>query len=96
MFEHTVTYVPVGYHKGESEGIILKQPGLPLYPDPASLWEHPDFERHFRQMGREGWELASVQPLLMGQYRAKGSVNTSYGFGLSLTAGYTYFWKRPA
>lgn len=95
MFEHTVTYVPVQYYEGEMEGgIIFKRPGLPVHPDPASLWNNPDFEQLFRKMGQGGWELVNVQPLLQGQYRAKGSLNRSYGIGFSITAGYYFFWKR--
>jgi hypothetical protein len=42
-------------------------------------------------MGRQGWELVTVQPLLKGIY-AKG--NAQVGFGYSLTAGYYFFWKK--
>jgi hypothetical protein len=96
MFEHTATFVPVQYREGKTEGLIFKRPGLPANPDPASLWSHPDFEGHFQQMGQQGWELVSVQPLLQGQYRSSASLNTSRGLGFSITAGYYFFWKRSA
>jgi hypothetical protein len=94
MFEHTVTFVPVQYLRGKKEGVIFKRPGFPTQPDPESLWQHPDFEKHFQQMGEEEWELVTAQPLLRGQYRAQGRLNTSYGLGFTITAGYYFFWKR--
>ena len=92
MVEHTVTYVPVRYHESKSGG-IFRGPPLRTDPDPASLCQDASFERLFREMGQEGWELVSVQPLLRGQYDKGGGF--AYGMGYSITAGYYFFWKRP-
>ena len=93
MFEHTVTYVPIQYHEGK-QGTVFKRPALQTHPDPASLSNDPNFARLFRQMGQEGWELISVQPLLKGQYER--GTGFPYGLGFSITAGYYFFWKRSA
>jgi hypothetical protein len=94
MLEHTFTYLPIQYREGKMEGTIFKNQGPQTDPDPASLRNHPDFERVFQEMGRDGWQLVGVQPLLQGQYRFSNNVNTSYGLGFSITAGYYFFWKR--
>jgi hypothetical protein len=91
MVEHTVTYIPVRYQEGR-RGVIFKGPALQTEPVPASLSQDANFERLFRQMGQEGWELVSVQPLLRGQYDIGGGF--PYGLGYSITAGYYFFWKR--
>jgi hypothetical protein len=93
MFEYTVTYVPVRYRERQSGG-LFKGPALQTEPEPASLSQDASLERLFRQMGQEGWELVSVQPLLRGQYDTGGGF--PYGLGYSITAGYYFFWKRPA
>jgi hypothetical protein len=93
MFEHTVTYIPVQYREGDG-GTIFKGPALRTEPDPTSLTQDPNFERLFRHMGREGWELVGVQPLLRGQYDRGGGF--PYGLGYAITAGYYFFWKRAA
>jgi hypothetical protein len=94
MLEYTVTYVPVQYQKGQEEGAIFKRKVLNTDPDPASLVNDLNFDRLVRQMGKDGWELVSVQPLLKGEFDRNSNVNTSYGLGISLTAGYYFFWKR--
>jgi hypothetical protein len=93
VFEHTVTYIPVRYQAGQGGG-LFKGPALQTEPDPASLSQDANFERLFRQMGQEGWELVGVQPLLRGQYDRGGGF--PYGLGYAITAGYYFFWKRPA
>jgi len=92
VVEHTVTYVPVRYEAGRRGG-FLKGPTLLTEPDPSSLSQDASFDRLFLQMGKEGWELVSVQPLLRGQYDTGGGF--PYGLGYSITAGYYFFWKRP-
>jgi hypothetical protein len=94
MYEHTVTYVSVQYQPGESEGLIFKRPALQTDPDPASLASNANFERLFASMGRDGWELVSVQPLLRGQFDRSPNINASFGLGYSITAGYYFFWRR--
>lgn len=95
MFEHTVTYIPVQYQLASTEGAVFKHQMPQSEPDPGSLPNDSNFDHLFRQMGQEGWELVSVQPLLRGQYDRSTNINTSYGLGFSITAGYYFFWKRP-
>jgi hypothetical protein len=93
MFEYTVTYVPVRYQEG-GRGSIFRGPALVTEPEPASLSQDANFERLYCQMGQDGWELVSVQPLLRGQYATGGGF--PYGLGYAITAGYYFFWKRSA
>jgi len=92
VIEHTVTYIPLRYRAGGGGG-IFKGSELQTEPDPTSLTQDAGFGRLFQEMGREGWELVSVQPLLRGQYDKGGGF--PYGLGYSITAGYFFFWKRP-
>ena len=95
MVEHTVTYVPVRYPRGDTaDGILYKDAQISTQPDPASLWTSRDYENHFRYMWQDGWDLVNVQPLLQGHSLSRGAANRSYGYGFSITAGYYFFWKR--
>lgn len=95
MKEVTITYIPISYEKDKNN--------LSEYePIPESLWEHPQFNQHYMDMGNDGWELTNVQPLLRGMYKIGGNGvsgalvrnSVAYGYGYSLTAGYYFFWSR--
>ena len=95
MFEHTVTYLPVQYYPGRERGLVFKHRGPEIYPEPASLWDNPDYEQYFALMGQEGWQLVSVRPLLRGEPgKVQDTDGSLYGIGPSITAGYYFFWKR--
>jgi hypothetical protein len=89
-FEYQTTFVHVAYKKEESGAWVFKESHPPRIPIVESLTRNPDYEQHLKQMGRDGWELVSVQPLLLGVTQ----IYASAGIGYSLTAGYYLFWKR--
>jgi len=82
MLEHTVTFLFVRHRALDlpSHGISAAAIGPPIV---ESLWDTPEYERYFQQMGQQGWELVSVTPLISGS-----EINTR-------TDGYYFFWKRP-
>jgi hypothetical protein len=61
-------------------------------PDVNLFLESPRVKDHMNELGRDGWEMISVQQVLRGMYEQIGIRNK--GFGYSLTAGYVLFWKR--
>jgi hypothetical protein len=91
-FEYQTTFVHVSYEEEESGALVFKEKHPPRIPIVESLTGNPNYEQHLRQMGQDGWELVSAQPLLLGvgHQNAIGYA----GWGYSLTAGYYLFWKR--
>jgi hypothetical protein len=79
-FKYATSFLPVAYDGSK--------PKLPLLTDDSNCQDH------LNQMGRECWELVSVQPLLFGDYYyGHGKTNLS-AYGYSLTFGYYFFWKK--
>jgi len=89
-YEYNVTYISVEYSG--------------LSPIPETIWNDEEFHVQLNEMGDEGWELVSTQPLLRGVAKEEpGEININGGwgggkggvsYGVSLTAGYYLFWRR--
>ena len=92
-YYHT-TYFPVQYEQRSAHREGHEEALPDIDPLAESLLENPDYAEHLALMGNDGWELASVQPLLRGVYEADSSTSGGYGFGYSLTAGFYLFWKK--
>lgn len=80
-FEHYTSFAPITFKEEQS---FLSNP--PQTPDIDSMLDDADYQRHLREMGAEGWELVSVQPLLKGVITGVAAY--------AITAGYFLFWKR--
>ena len=104
-FEYKTTYVSVTYDAdivksrrgkvGKLLDTVLDSKPMPANPDPDSLLNNPEYENTLREMGKDGWELVSVQPLLRASHAVVNSINTGQaGLSSSITAGYYLFWKR--
>lgn len=93
-FEYSTNFVPVTYEKEERGVWIFKKEMLPASPNPSSVYDNPEYQQHMSEMGKDGWELVSVQPLLRGLYQYQKDQHSGFGLGYSLTAGYYLFWKR--
>lgn len=89
-FEYKTTFFPVVYEEREKGVWILKVNEIARDPDETSLLDSEDYQEQLKEMGSEGWELVSVQPLLRGVFTLVGTG----GFGYPLTAGYYFFWKK--
>lgn len=94
-FEYTTSYVPVSYDADKAKRGRFKETPMPSRPDPNSLLDSDEYKRLLRDMGNEGWELVTVQPVL----RASHAVKNAFWYGgsgvsSSVTAGYYFFWKR--
>jgi|GEM_PF-599875 len=97
QYEYKTTFFPITYQVDtEMQGRwFFKTEKLLQKPLPESLMYSTEYEDFANEMGKKGWELVSVQPLLEGIYGHELGSNTSGGYGYSLTAGYFFFWKRP-
>lgn len=101
-YQYKTTFFPLVYP--EDAKPRKEEKGDPPYryevwPSPETP---PELDQHLNQMGQEGWELVSVQPIHRNQHvnqvqylsglLSGNSLNTSYRFPLHL--GYYFFWKR--
>jgi hypothetical protein len=104
-FEYKTTYVPVSYDADVAESkrgkvgklldSVFDSKPMPANPDPDSLIDNREYESSLREMGDDGWELVSVQPLLRASHTVVNSPSTGQaGLSSSVTAGYYLFWKR--
>lgn len=98
QYEYKTVFFPVDYETdAEVQGRwFFKTEKVLQRANPEVLIGNPDYEGFMNSMGKDGWELISVQPLLEGTYSYELGSNSTTGFGYTLTAGYFFFWKRQA
>lgn len=87
-FEYHTSFIEMHYLEKEV-GFLNK---VKTTPDIEGFLSNPEVSDGMNQMGSEGWELVSVQPVLKGSVQDKLFRNVEYGF--SKTYGYFMFWKR--
>jgi len=90
-YEHNITYVTVEYSDART-------------PMPETIWNDEELHEQLDEMGGEGWELVSTQPLMRAVTKeepVKMSISGGWGdgaggvsWGVAITAGYYFFWRR--
>lgn len=95
-FEHTVTFIPVDYQSvHEGRWLFRRESPLPVRPDIEAFLQTAHAPDMLANMGRQGWELVSVQVLLRGLHSSPtGSEAGGSSVGYALTAGFCCFWQR--
>ena len=63
-------------------------------PDLQSFLQDPERQQRLAQLGREGWELVSVQPVVRGEIKVGNQNAQGWAYGIALPTGYLMFFKR--
>lgn len=100
-YEYKTTFFPLVYDQNSSRFEDVGQPPrrIQVWPEPRPSTE---LDTQMNEMGTEGWELVSVQPIQRTELENQkseipglmttGSINTSYRYPVLM--GYYFFWKR--
>ena len=100
-FQYTTTYRKVPYLSAhdEASGFVSKlfqSNNPPAKPDIDGLYNDPEHHGHLETMGKEGWRLVTVTPILKGAYSANEKSKRTYAVSYPLTDGFMYFWEKEA
>ncbi|OLU25504.1 hypothetical protein BVH03_17785 [Pseudomonas sp. PA15(2017)] len=91
VYEYRTTYVSIRYQT-EKEGLFIKRELPQTTPDISSLDE---YQNQMNELGRAGWGLVNVQPVLRGIYDIPQANHAGGGaISYSLTDGFYLFWMR--
>ena len=94
-FEHRAEYVAIPFKNATSGAWIFKTTEQTLEPDIASLLnEDEPLQRRMFELGDDGWELVSTQPVCRGEIKVGNQNAQAWSYGFSLPMGYMLFFKR--
>lgn len=94
-FEHRAEYVAIPFKNATSGAWIFKTTEQTLEPDIAVLLaaEEP-LQKKMLELGTEGWELVSTQPVCKGEIKVGNQNAQAWSYGFSMPLGYLLFFKR--
>lgn len=82
-------------YRSDNKGFAIFKPEAPaLEPDIQAYLQDPERRELLNRLGREGWELVSVQPLECGKTKIGNHDAQGWGCGIALPTGYLLFFKR--
>jgi hypothetical protein len=94
-FEHRAEYVAIPFKPATSGAWIFKASEQTLEPDlPALLGENERLQRKMLELGAEGWELVSTQPLCRAEVKVGNQNAQAWSYGFPMPIGYLLFFKR--
>jgi hypothetical protein len=94
-FEHRAEYVAIPFKNATSGAWIFKSTEQTLEPDVASFLAGEErLQKQMLQLGAEGWELVSTQPVCRGEVKVGNQNAQAWSYGFSMPIGYLLFFKR--
>ncbi len=93
-FEYHTEFTPLLYHSHTRGFSIFKTEAPTLTPDIQAYLQEPERRELLNRLGRDGWELVSVQPVMRGEVKIGNHNAQGWAYGLALPIGYLLFFKR--
>lgn len=95
--EHRAEYVAIPFKTTTSGTWIFKSEEQTLEPDvTALLGGHDCLQSKMLELGAEGWELVSTQPVCRGEIKVGNQNAQAWSYGFAMPVGYLLFFKREA
>lgn len=95
-FEYRAEYVAIPFENASSGFGIFKSSEQTLDPDIlALLAEEGCLQMKMLELGSEGWELVSTQPVCRGEIKVSNQNVQAWCYGFPMPVGYLLFFKRP-
>ncbi|CAI8955128.1 hypothetical protein DA83_17870 [Pseudomonas sp. 250J] len=96
-FEHRAEYVAIPFKNATSGAWIFKSTEQTLEPDIASLLaEEERLQKTMLELGADGWELVSTQPVCRGEIKVGNQNAQAWSYGFPMPVGYLLFFKRES
>ncbi|KRP61036.1 hypothetical protein [Pseudomonas orientalis] len=94
-FEYHTEFSPFQYVVRTKKLFMFKSEEPTTEPDTQGFLEDSERQNRLAQLGSEGWELVSVQPVVKGEVKVGNQNAQGWGYGFALPIGYLLFFKRP-
>ncbi|SEB32712.1 hypothetical protein FIV41_03115 [Pseudomonas marginalis] len=93
-FEYHTEFSPLEYIVQTKKLLMFKSEEPTAEPDTQGFLQNPDRKQRLAQLGHEGWDLVSVQPVVRGEIKVGNHNAQSWAYGFALPTGYLLFFKR--
>lgn len=94
-FDHRAEYVAIPFKAATRGAWLFKATEQTLEPDlPTLLDENERLQRKMLELGAEGWELVSTQPLCRAEVKVGNQNAQAWSYGFPMPIGYLLFFKR--
>lgn len=94
-FEYHTVFSPFQYIVRTEKLFIFKSEEPTTEPDTQGFLEDAERQQRLSELGSDGWELVSVQPVLRGEVQIGNQNAQGWAYGMALPTGYLLFFKRP-
>lgn len=94
-FEYHTEFSPIQYIVRTKKLFMFKSEEPTTEPDIQGFLQDSAYQQRLAQLGREGWELVSVQPVVKGEVKIGNQNAQGWAYGIALPTGYLLFFKRP-
>ncbi|WP_256823601.1 MULTISPECIES: hypothetical protein [unclassified Pseudomonas] len=93
-FEYHTEFAPLDYIIRTKKLLIFKSEEPTTEPDIQGFLQSSGNSQRLTQLGQEGWELVSVQPVVRGEVKIGNQNAQGWAYGIALPTGYLLFFKR--
>ena len=93
-FEYHTEFAPLNYLVRTKKLFMFKSEEPSTEPDIQGFLQDPEHQQRLAQLGQEGWELISVQPVVRGEVQIGNQNAQGWAYGIALPTGYLLFFKR--
>lgn len=93
-FEYYSEFSPLQYIVRTKKLFMFKSEEPTTEPDIQGFLQGSGYQQRLTQLGQEGWELVSVQPVVKGEVKIGNQNAQGWAYGIALPTGYLLFFKR--
>lgn len=93
-FEYHTEFSPLHYLVRTKKLLMFKSEEPTTEPDVQGFLQDREHQQRLAQLGREGWELISVQPVVRGEVKIGNQNAQGWAYGIALPTGFLMFFKR--
>ncbi|NWA23944.1 hypothetical protein HX866_03480 [Pseudomonas gingeri] len=93
-FEYHSEFAPLLYRVNTKNYLVFKTEEPTTEPDIQAFLQDSEHKERLARLGREGWELVSVQPVVKGEIKIGNHNAQGWAYGIALPTGYLLFFKR--
>ena len=93
-FEYHTEFAPLGYLTQTKKVLMFKSEEPTTEPDIQGFLQNLGHQQRLLELGKEGWELVSVQSVIRGDVKIGNQNAQGWAYGIALPSGFLMFFKR--